>query len=116
MDSQVALEVILTFSITAVLSFIAYLWLSRLFSTMKISGKQLLKTLPTALILPAIPIVLFVLFNPQNVTLSEPLTYAWELIFFAVWIFLMDCRVYFIYFGKKNLADVRGERNKGSTI
>ena len=101
----VYLELFLTFSIAVAMSFIAYVWLSKLFSSMKITEKQLLKTLPTALILPAILLTLFFLFNPQHVNMAEPLTYSWELIFFALWIFLLDCRAYFLYFGKKNLGD-----------
>ncbi|MCL6090304.1 MAG: hypothetical protein M1393_04615 [Candidatus Thermoplasmatota archaeon] len=107
MYSLVFLEVVLTFSIAAVMSFIAYVWLSRLFSSMRITKKQLLKTLPTALILPAIPLTLFILFNPQHVNMAEPLTYAWELIFFSGWIFLVTCRAYFLHFGKKNMGTLK---------
>ena len=116
MGFLVILEVALTFATAAVMSFIAYVWLSRLFSSMRITKKQFLKTLPTALILPAIPVTLFILFNPQKLNISEPLAYAWELIFFSVWLFLVTCRTFFLHFGKKNLGNDRRERNGGSTI
>ena len=107
MNSLLFLEILLTISIAAVMSFISYVWLSSLFSSMKITKKQLLKTMPTALTLSTIPFVLFILFNPQNLNLAEPLAYAWELIFFDVLIFLLDCRAYFLHFGKKNLGQHR---------
>lgn len=110
MSPLVSLEVALTFSIAVVMSLIAYVWLSRLFSSMMVTQKQLMKTLPTALVLPAIPIVLFIMFNPQKLNLAQPLTYLWELIFFAVLIFLFDCRAYFFYFGKKNMVDTSKSR------
>lgn len=111
MGFLVAIEVVLTISIAALMSFLAYIWLSRVFTSMRISKKQLLKTLPTALILPAILLALFILFNPQHVNIAEPLTYAWELIFFSVWLFIVDCRAYFLYFGKKNLVNANRTRS-----
>lgn len=102
MNSMFFLEVVMTISIVVVMSAVTYAWLSRLFSSMKITKKQFLKTLPTALILPAIPVVLYILYNPQNVNITEPLTYAWELIFLSVWLFLVTCRTFFVHFGKRN--------------
>lgn len=116
MNSPVVFEVILTISIATVMSFIAFVWLSRLFSLMKITRKQVLKTLPTALILPAILLMFFFLFNPQHVNMAEPLTYAWELIFFSVLLFLVTCRTFFLHFGKKNVENNRREKNEISTI
>lgn len=116
MDPLASLEVVLTFSIAAVMSIIAYVLLSRWSSSMKITRKQFLKTLPAALILPAICIMLYILFNPQNLNMAEPLTYAWELIFFAVFLFIASCRGFFLHFGKENLRNARRERNGGSTI
>ena len=102
---MVYLGLVLTFSVAAVMSLIAYVLLSRWHSSMKITKKQLLKTLPVAFILSAIPIVIILLFNPQNVNITNLFTYAWELIFFAVWIFISTCRTYFLHFGKKNLGN-----------
>ena len=116
MDSLFFLEVVLTVSIAAVMSLITYVHLSRLFLSMRITKMQFLKTLPAALILPAIIIMSYILLNPQNLNIAEPLTYAWGLIFWAVFEFLVTCRTYFLHFGKKNLGNTRRERSGGSTI
>ena len=97
------LEVALAYSIAAIMLIIAFVLLSRWYSSMKITKKQFLKTLPIALILPAIPVMLFFLFNPQRLNLTEPVAYAWELIFFYAWVFLVTCRTFLQHFGKKNL-------------
>lgn len=106
MDSLFFLEVDLTVSFAAAMSIFTYVHLSRLFLSMRITKLQFLKTLPTALILPVIMITLFILFNPQNLHIAEPLTYAWELIFWAVFEFLVTCRTFFLHFGRKNLRSV----------
>ncbi|AGO60943.1 hypothetical protein ACLIKE_03730 [Ferroplasma acidiphilum] len=96
-------ETVLTVAIAVVMSVIAYVYLPGLYLSMRITKKQFLRTLPTALISIVIVITLFFLFNPQKLNLSDPLSYAWELIGSSMWIFIMDCRGYFLHFGKKNL-------------
>ncbi len=98
-------SVVLNFSVAVVMSIIAYVWLSRLFSSMKITKKQLLKTLLISLIGPAIVIAIFFVGNPQHLNFAEPLTYAWELVLLGVWVYLLFCRSLFFHFGKKNLGN-----------
>jgi len=87
---------------------IVYVYLPVLYSSMRITKKQFLKTLPNALISIAIVITLFFIFNPQKLNLADPLSYAWDLIGGSMWIFIMNCRGYFQHFGKKNLKATLG--------
>jgi len=97
------IEIGLTIGIAVVMSVIASLYVPRLYSSMRITKKQFLKTLSTALLSIAIVITFFFLFNPQKVNFANPLSYVWELIGFSMWIFIMNCRGFFLHFGKKNL-------------
>ena len=69
-------ETVLTVAIAVVMSVIAYVYLPGLYLSMRITKKQFLRTLPTALISIVIVITLFFLFNPQKLNLSDPLSYA----------------------------------------
>jgi magnesium-transporting ATPase (P-type) len=105
--------IVLTFSIAIIMSLIAYLWLSKLYSSMKIQGKQLIWALIASLIISAIPVTIFLFFNPQKVNIYQPFTYAWEIVLLALWVFILSCRAYFHHFGKKNL--VMTHHRAGST-
>ncbi len=81
----------------------AYVLLSRLFQSVKVTKKQFLKGLPLMLIAPAIPLIFSVLVNPQH--LKDPLLgYFVEFIIFEVILFVQSCRGYFLH-GKKKLKD-----------
>ncbi len=104
MISLFFIEIFITFFVTAVMSLIAYVWLSKLYRSIKVTRKQLLKTLIIALADVPITIIILILYNPEhtNISISNPLSYAWLLIFVSIGSFLIVFRNYLIYFNKKN--------------
>ena len=109
MDSYLFIEIIVTVSIAAVFLIIAYMLISKWYSSMRITKKQFIKTLIISLILSAIPITFYLLFNltnPQHVNLMNPLSYAGELIISIGMVSLPTFKFFFLnYYGKKNLGD-----------
>ena len=108
MYSYFFIEIGITIIIAAVFLIIAYVLISRWYSSVRITKKQFIKTLIISLVLSAIPITVYILnnlnpTNPQNINLTDPLSYSGELIIFYGMVSLATFRYFFLtYYGKKN--------------
>lgn len=84
-------------------------YLSRLYSAMRISKEQFRKALPLALILSMglTVLVLVISLYTDQINLADPLSYGWALfviLMVVVPTFFVTLKLYFIHFGKKNLG------------
>lgn len=108
MYSYFFIEIGITIIIAAVFLIIAYVLISRWYSSVRITKKQFIKTLIISLVLSAIPITVYIPnnlnpTNPQNINLTDPLSYSGELIIFYGMVSLPTFRYFFLnYYGKKN--------------